>query len=289
MSQALVSIIVPCYQQAQYLKSSLKSVLEQNYNYWECLIVNDGSPDDTEQVASKWLLKDQRFKYIYQDNKGLSGARNTGIEKSLGTYILPLDADDVLHPDFLKEAIDIFERQPALKIVSCYTGFFQDDIENTILIHKPIGTTVKNLLYVNQLVATSLYRKASWEEVGGYDQSMKNGFEDWDFWISIMKTGGHYHVVEKTLFFYRKSKSSMLVNTINYHAGDIKKYIILKHRELYIQDFENFVTVTSFHLNAGHKRVQELKNSAAYKIGRIITKPSRWWQQLQKTMNSRDE
>ena len=73
-----VSIIVPCYNQAQYLDDCLQSVLDQTYQDWECIIVNDGSPDNTAIIASVWTARDPRFKYIYKENGGLSSARNAG-------------------------------------------------------------------------------------------------------------------------------------------------------------------------------------------------------------------
>ena len=78
----LVSIIVPCYNQAHFLDEALQSVLSQTYTNWECIIVNDGSPDNTENIAEKWLAVDSRFKYIKKDNGGLSSARNIGIKMS---------------------------------------------------------------------------------------------------------------------------------------------------------------------------------------------------------------
>ena len=80
----LVSIIVPCYNQAQFLPEALQSVLEQTHTNWECIIVNDGSPDNTEGVAQEWLVKDSRFKYVYKENGGLSSARNAGLDKVVG-------------------------------------------------------------------------------------------------------------------------------------------------------------------------------------------------------------
>ena len=97
-----ISIIVPCYNQAQYLDECLQSVLEQTYENWECIIVNDGSPDDTEVVAKKWLEKDNRFQYLYKKNGGLSSARNAGIKQAKGVYIQLLDSDDLLQKDKLK-------------------------------------------------------------------------------------------------------------------------------------------------------------------------------------------
>ncbi|HEU4496898.1 MAG TPA: glycosyltransferase family 2 protein, partial [Flavobacterium sp.] len=95
-----MSIIVPCFNQSQYLGEALQSVSEQTYTDWECIIVNDGSPDDTEEVSKEWCEKDARFKYLYKENGGLSSARNAGIAVAGGEYILPLDADDKIAPEY---------------------------------------------------------------------------------------------------------------------------------------------------------------------------------------------
>ena len=101
MKNHLISIIVPCYNQAHFLNEVLQSVLDQSYSNWECIIVNDGSPDNTEEIALVWCTKDKRFRYVKKENGGLSSARNAGITISQGEYILPLDADDKIYPSYL--------------------------------------------------------------------------------------------------------------------------------------------------------------------------------------------
>jgi hypothetical protein len=271
--QPLVSVIVPCYQHAHFLDQSLKSVLDQTYNNWECIIVNDGSPDETNLVALKWTAKDERFKYLEQENKGLSGARNAGIEICEGEYILPLDADDILDKDYLKTIVPEILKQPEAAVISCYTKFFQGNTNTIVGELKPESGTVTSLLYQNQLVATSLFRKASWKQVGGYDETMKKGFEDWDFWISIVKLNKNYIVIQKYLFFYRKAKTSMLVDTIGNHFENNKEYIVKKHASLYIEDFDNFVSVMFYNIRTHRASEMRLKNNKFLKFSRILLKP----------------
>ena len=101
----LISVIVPCYNQAQYLDECLQSVLDQTYQNWECIIVNDGSPDHTEEIAKRWLEKDNRFRYIYKDNGGLSSARNAGIREAKGEYLFFLDSDDSLNGNLVFKSL----------------------------------------------------------------------------------------------------------------------------------------------------------------------------------------
>lgn len=271
----LVSIIVPCYNQAHFLSEALQSVLEQTYTNWECIIVNDGSPDNTEHVAKAWCKKDERFKYIYKENGGLSSARNAGIEISQGEFILPLDSDDILHSDYLQKMTPVLNTHQNLGVVSCYRYFFLENKFNIIKEYKASGSNYKDLMFENKLMPSSLYRKSCWEEVDGYDETMKHGFEDWEFWLNVTKRGWEFQFVEEFLFYYRKAKKSMLVDTINNHAEANMEYIFRKHKELYISYFDNTAEVLFYYIKTHRLGKINIKNSIEYKIGKLLLKPYR--------------
>ncbi len=273
MMSELVSIIVPCYNHAQFLDEALQSVLNQTYNNWECIIVNDGSPDNTKEVASRWCKNDNRFLYLEKQNGGLSSARNAGITISKGKYILPLDADDILHESYLSKLVPELNQDKTLAIVSCYSKFFLKNKENIIHELKPVGTTYHALLFENCLIATSLYRKVCWEEVGGYDENMKHGFEDWEFWIAITKSGWTFKVVEAFLFFYRKQKQSMLIDTLQNHRISNMEYVFKKHKDLYLKHHDNTIDYLLYLLKENEKTTSKIKNKSTYKIVKILEKP----------------
>jgi glycosyltransferase involved in cell wall biosynthesis len=277
-----VSIIVPCYKQAHFLNESLQSVLSQIYAKWECIIVNDGSPDDTESIAQQWCARDSRFKYLKKENGGLSSARNAGIAISKGEYILPLDADDILHQDYLTLLVPELQENPSLAIVSCYSNFFVEKISNVIHQQKPVGTSYHALLYENIMMATSLYQKKHWEEVGGYDENMKHGFEDWEFWIAITKSGREFKIVDKFLFYYRKAKKSMLIDTLTNHVESNMEYVFKKHNEIYIAQFGTTMEYLFYLIKRHHASEHKIKNSLEYKMVKIIAKPFRVLQKLMK-------
>ncbi|MBJ2126426.1 MULTISPECIES: glycosyltransferase family A protein [unclassified Flavobacterium] len=276
----LVSIIVPCYKQAHFLDETLQSVLNQNYNNWECIIVNDGSPDDTELVASKWCAKDDRFKYLFKENGGLSSARNAGIKISKGEFILPLDSDDFLHENYLSRLIPELNKDLSLGIVSCQSYFFRDKKSNIIFETKVSGSNYRDLMYENIMMASSLYRKECWEQVGGYDENMKNGFEDWEFWINITKRSWKFKFVEESLFYYRKAKKSMLIDTLQNHAQNNVEYIYMKHKEIYVENFDMTLSYFIFLLKRYSQSEKKIKNSLEYKIAKIIMKPFRILQKI---------
>ncbi|WP_395051084.1 glycosyltransferase family 2 protein [Flavobacterium sp.] len=269
----LVSIIVPCYKQAHFLNESLQSVIGQTYTRWECVIVNDGSPDNAESIAQQWCEKDSRFSYLYKENGGLPSARNAGIKKCKGEFIVALDSDDILHRDFLIQLVPQLQSDDNLGIVSCYRYFFSKNKENIINKYKATGSTYQDLMFENKLMPSSIYRKKCWEEVGGYDESMVKGFEDWEFWLNITKRGWKFKFVEAFLFYYRKAKKSMLVDTLNNHAESNMEYMFKKHKELYTAYFDNTAEVLFYYIKTHRVGKMEIKNSREYKIGKLITKP----------------
>lgn len=276
----LVSIIVPCYKQAHFLGEALQSVLNQTYNNWECIIVNDGSPDNTEQTAKEWCNKDRRFKYIYKENGGLSSARNAGIKISKGEFILPLDSDDIIDSEFLNKLVPHLEKDNSLAIVTCYSKFFVDKISNIVHELKPKGDSYRSLLFENNLIATSLFRKTCWDEVEGYDEKMKNGFEDWEFWIAITKSGWKFKVVEEFLFYYRKSKNSMLIDTLENHRISNLEYVIEKHNELYEKHHEATVKYLFFLVNMYRNTNLKSKITTEYKIAKLLTSPLKFLKRI---------
>lgn len=276
----LVSIIVPCYNQAHFLNESLISVLNQTYTNWECIIVDDGSPDNTKEVAESWLKKDNRFVYFEKENGGLSSARNAGIKASKGEFILPLDADDIIHKAFLEKLVPELENNSELAIVTCYSKFFLKHIDNIIHELKPEGTTYHAILFENKIIATSLYRKACWEDVGGYDETMKKGFEDWEFWIAITKNGLEFKFVEEFLFYYRRTKNSMLTDTLQNHRITNMEYVFKKHKDLYIKHFDNTLGYMFFLTNLYRNSEAKLRLSLEYRIGNLFLKPFKLFNKL---------
>lgn len=231
MNNLKVSIIVPCYKQAQYLDECLQSVLNQTYTNWECIIVNDGSPDNTEEVAKKWIERDGRFKYIFKENGGLSSARNAGTEMAEGTFVLPLDADDYISANYLHECLSVISKDSEIRVV--YGKAFKFGIEN--IEWRLSSYSFAKLLEFNMIFCTALYRKDDWRKVGGYDVNLKLGLEDWEFWINILKNGGRAVQNENCCFFYRVKQISMIKKLSN--ERDKKKlileYIFNKHSDAY--------------------------------------------------------
>ena len=177
----LVAIIVPCYNQGQYLGECLDSVLAQTVQDWVCIVVNDGSTDDTAKVAEGYCLKSDKIRYHYQENAGLPATRNKAIALTDSKFILPLDADDMLEPNYLEVVLGLFEENPEIKIA--YTNCRYFGYKNKLV--KLPTYNPKTILVENQINATGLYKRSDYEKTTGYDPNLK-AREDWDFWLSLL-------------------------------------------------------------------------------------------------------
>lgn len=227
MDQPKISVIVPCYNQAQYLDECLQSVLDQTYPNWECIIVNDGSPDNTEEVALEWTKKDSRFQYISKQNGGLSSARNAGIAEANGDWILPLDCDDKIGTRYLEYAQKEFDK--GYSIIYCDAEKFGHQNGKWIL--PPFS--LKNLAKTNIIFCTFFFKKEDYKKIGGYDENMKVGLEDWEFVIHLAKQGKDVLKLDYTGFFYRTKESSMIAGISVANKIPVFKYIESKHLDFF--------------------------------------------------------
>lgn len=201
-STALVSVVVTCYNYGRFLAEAVQSVVAQTYPRWELVIVNDGSPDDTQTVAERLIAAhpNHNIRLISQPNSGHAAhARNRGLADAHGQYLLCLDADDILAPMFLAECVALLERNPALSIAYTDQERFYDDGRGERFHAGDYG--VHDLTQYLPFGACSLFRRQAWLDAGPYRPV---GYEDWDFWLSCAETGHIGRRLPKPLFRYRK-------------------------------------------------------------------------------------
>lgn len=268
----LVSIIVPCYNQAQYLPETLNSVLSQQFEEWECIIVNDGSPDNTEEVAKEWCVKDSRFKYFSKENTGVSDTRNFAIAKASGAYILPLDGDDIIGDQFLKEAVLTFNKEPDTKLVYSKCTLF--GLKETKYDGKEYS--FEHMLKENLIPVTALFRKSDFDATIGYNPNMVYGLEDWDFWLTFLSPSDivvkidAYHCLFRTK---EVSRSASLNANMTKHEKALLQ-LFDNHKDLYLK----YYNPIRDHLQAEHYRELSFKllDSKEYRYGKFITAPFRF-------------
>ena len=209
----LISVVIPAYNAGQFLDETLESVLSQTYENWECIIVNDGSTDNTESVAKKWCEKDSRFRLTNKENGGLSSARNWGIKESKAEYIAFLDHDDVLTPDSLEVRINVLIEQN-VDLVATKLQHFTDKLPKVsknnarqdVLYYAKEGLT--QLMAFNKVTpSTVLCKKSVMDEVGGFTWHKKA--EDLHCWLKVLFAGYKIYRIDETLLLYRLVENSM--------------------------------------------------------------------------------
>ena len=224
----LISIVIPVYNTGLTLDDTIRSVFKQTYKNIEIIAVNDGSTDDlTLKSLNKYR---DRIKIIHQKNKGLPGARNTGINAAKGEYIVCLDSDDCINKDYIKKLTSKFinSKDKSVAIVTPYIQAFGVSHEQWVVPE----FNKEEIKYSNIIAVASMFKKEAWKLVGGYDETFRKGFEDWEFWLSLVEKGYKWDVVKEPIFYYRRKKSSMITDS-NKYRSEINANIYNKHRLLY--------------------------------------------------------
>ena len=238
----LISVIIPCYNYAKYLVECVESVIEQTCPDFEIIIVNDGSTDNSKEVAEQLISDhpDYAIHLIDQKNAGQPAiSRNNGIKKAKGNYILTLDADDKLAPTFIEKTLRTLQTNPEYAIA--YTH--RQDFDGTNEVHQAQSFNLEKLRYQNHLSYCALYKKEVWEKVGGYRTNTR--FEDWDFFVAAGAAGFNGVLVPEPLFFYRRHDTGFYQDSINNFEYNYA-FIVMNNRVLYseaeIQDAEGIIS-----------------------------------------------
>jgi len=241
-----VSVIIPCYNQGEFILDAIASVEDCWDDVWELIVVDDGS---TERLTRDVLeyLQGHGYLVIAQGNHGLAKARNVGIERARGRYILPLDADNRIKPDYIRKGIEILDKYPQVGVVYGNGDFFG---ERQGIWEVP-DFDLERLLRGNYIDACAVFRKQVWADCGGYDGDMPErlGFEDWDLWLGAAAKGWQFYRIPEVMFGYRVRSGSM-VSTCRLPGKrfQLVSYICAKHRDLYMA--ENRFARTIAHLMA---------------------------------------
>ena len=231
-----VSVIIPCYNQGRFIDETVASVLAQTFADYEIIIINDGSSDS----ETNGILRDYRMpktRVIHTDNQGLAAARNNGIRAAEGDYILPLDADDRIGPSYLEEAVNILDRPGDIGIVYCRARLFgavETEWELPDFSHR-------QMMFDNVIFCSAFFRKTDWDLVGGYDTDLIYGWEDYDFWLSLLELGRRVYCIPKHLFYYRVSADSMVRARPRQHKLETFTRIYKKHPQFFSENIEIWI------------------------------------------------
>lgn len=271
MGLPLLSVIIPCYNDYEYIEKSVLSALNQTYPNKEVIVVDDGSDAETKTLLKK--LTPKITKLITQENQGQSTARNVGIREAKGEFILVLDSDDFFEPTFCKKAATVFLSNKDVKIVTCYANRIYNNRKKDIF--KPSGGRIEDFLLNNCALGSAMFKKNDWHKINGYDENMRKGFEDWEFYIRLLQDEGISYVIPEALFNYRLRDDST-TSKANKIRFELLKYIYDKHCELYKDHFDIFVAYLLSKIE--NEAFEKIKNTKRleFKIGKAILKPFRW-------------
>ncbi len=271
INNPLVSVIIPCYNDHLYIGKAIDSVNEQEYRNIEIIIIDDGSNQGAKAILQS--INQENLKLLTQENQGPSVARNNGIKASKGEYILTLDADDFFESTFVSKAVAILSKNPTIGFVTCWGKWFDSKNETDI---KPTGGDAVSALFIGETCAIGnlMFRKKCWIEVGGYDENMVVGYEDWEFYIAITKRNWKTHVIKEFLFNYRKKENSRNFKA-NQKDFEIRIYVYKKHEHFIKENFKLFLNSIELEITRVKKSNDKLRASIDYKLGKKILYPFR--------------
>lgn len=252
-----ISIIIPCYNSGGYLTEALDSVNDYTgVHSYEIIIIDDGSTDQftielLEKLSAKYVVK-------RQENKGPATARNSGCKIANGKYLLFLDSDNKIIPEYIDIGIRNLEHNAEAGVVYAKANFFGKDASKKKFITLPFN--INELLITNYIDTCAVVKKETWESVDGFDESPEMfTLEDWDFWLRIYEKGWKFIFINKELFYYRFREGSLMDN---FHkssqVNNRMEYIFNRHSLLLA------------------KQHQRLYRSLDYGIGSKLLRPYRF-------------
>lgn len=224
-----VAVIVPAYGVAHLVGEALESLLAQTFTQWECVVIDDGAPDDVAGAVARYL-GDPRIRFLATDNRGVSAARNRAVAATSAPYIALLDGDDLLRPHYLARTVAALDADPAARLVTCNarifgavpherlcfavrqgsgdgaTGSLGDVLDRSFGVY--IGTT---------------FRRADFARIGGFDEAMTHA-EDFDCWVRLLLLGGHARYLDDVLGEYRVRASSASASAAKMIQGNLRVY-----------------------------------------------------------------
>ena len=283
----LVTVIIPCYNYAHFLEDATDSIINQTYTSWECIIVDDGSTDNTYSVSEKICKKDKRFKYIKKVNGGLASTRNTGLQIARGEFIQFLDADDFLHHKKFEKQIAVFKSKRDVDI--CYSDFdyTNETLSELIPREKNRRSILKGDPYEDFLlnwvkrgliipIHSPLIRSSFLQKKGIQFNEKYKSVEDWLFWIEVSRHKAGFHYVDFPFALYRKHSSSMTLDIQNmnfYYLQAVFEVYGSLTGELEQRFKENYSEILAEEISELNNRIVRLVNSKYYKTGLKIYSP----------------
>jgi len=266
-----VSVIIPCYNLGEHLPEAIASVRAQSFQDFEIIVVDDGSNEPgTMTFLAELAASDVRL--IRSSNQGLSAARNLGVRYARGAFVSALDADDRFEPLWLERGLSVFEARPELSFVSHWLRAFGDETWDWT----PPRCDLNVLLDYNVLNGAALMRRELVEAVGGFDESMRDGCEDWEFWIRVMTRGHKGAILPEVAYAYRRRPDSMS-RKMHQHDRHLRLFaeLVEKHPQTYQDYFEDLYLRRAWTFSALGREVTVLADEVQQYLEPAVSERSR--------------
>lgn len=256
MIESKVTIIVPVYNSELYLQDTFNSINSQDYENIEVIMVDDGSTDNSFDLMKNLTLRDNRLKIYKQQNSGPSAARNKAIIESSGYFILPVDSDDLLSPNYVRLCVEEFINNTDIKLVYGGAEYFGQKTGKWDL---PVYS-FDNLLTDNMIHCSAMFKKEDALKVGLYNEDLKHGFEDWDFWLRFLSKDDRVVYLKDAVLYYR-TRSNSRNNKIIANKSQVDEtlnLIIIKNLSKY--NYNNIMDMY-LHLKNQQKYAEKINDS----------------------------
>lgn len=232
-----VSVIIPTYNRANFIGETIQSVLDQTFQDFEIIVVDDGSTDNTKEIIESFIKKSGKIKYLYEKNSGTCAApRNVGFYNSTGKYLCFLDSDDLWLPEKLQKQIDFFKNSGNEKLgfIDCGTLIINEhgkEIKNNYNFPKYQGNVYKDFLKYNFVLSPGsvLIKRSVLENIGLFDENLPSA-EDWELWIRISKKY-EFASLKEPLFKYRVHINNLTSAVAKRGAESLGIYVFQKYKE----------------------------------------------------------
>lgn len=223
-----MSVVITAHDQGLLVAEAVASAWTQSRPPQDVIVVDDGSTDPESLRVLGELSASGRATVIHQTNAGVSAARNAGLAAAGTELVVVLDGDDRISPAFVERTVSLLESDPAIVAASAFLKLH--GVVDAVV--RPTGGTAADFLHRNACPATALVRRSAWQACGGYDESMRVGFEDWDFFLSILGTDRRIAIVPEPLVEYRTAEASANVRSMQ-HRLELYGRLIDKHSDVF--------------------------------------------------------
>lgn len=217
------SVVVPAYNACSTLSETLEAILNQEYGDWECVVVDDGSLDDTFTAARSFAERDRRFRVMSQPNAGTAGAYNTGVAAARGDFVVLCSADDILLPNHMREMAALIDQESGYDIYSSNGYFWHAEDDSREIVYQPgeingsltLAQVIRNCFYG----VGAVYRRGIFDVVGGYRLGAFG--EDYDFWMRAMAAGAKHRYLANPLSLHRIGATQKTADLERVYQSDI--------------------------------------------------------------------